>query len=72
MSASPVIPPQPHRLAILRRRETATEAMIHQIDEKLLRLDSARRDRAEALQKIRSELVRALKAEPAAADCHEQ
>jgi hypothetical protein len=40
--------------------------MIRQIDEKLARLGSARRDRAEALKKIRCELVRALQAEPAA------
>jgi hypothetical protein len=51
---------------LLRRRESATEAMIRQIDEKLSRLGSARRDRATALKRIRCELVRALQAEPAA------
>ena len=58
------------RLVTLRRRESATEAMIRQIDEKLARLGSARRDRAAALKNIRCELVRALQAEQAASDHH--
>jgi hypothetical protein len=55
----------------LRRRETATQAMIRQIDEKVARLGSARRARQHALEKIRCELVRAAEAEPAAPELHE-
>jgi hypothetical protein len=67
MSASLTVAPERNRLAVLRRRESATGAMIRQIDEKLARLNAARCDRAEALKRIRYELVRALKAEPVAA-----
>lgn len=49
---------------ILRKRESATAAMIRQIDAKLTRLGSARRERAAALNAIRCELVRASKAAP--------
>jgi hypothetical protein len=45
--------------------------MIRQIDEKLSRLGSARRDRATALKRIRCELVRAAKAEQDAPARHE-
>ena len=56
----------------LRRRESATEAMIFQIDDKLARLGSARRDRANALRNIRCELVRALEAEQVAPESRDQ
>ena len=49
------------RIGQLRRRESATEAMLRQIDDKLSRLDSARTERANALNRIRHELVLALK-----------
>jgi hypothetical protein len=71
MNASPAITPQPNRLVVLRRRESATVAMIRQIDEKLSRLGSARHDRAAALNRIRCELVRAAKAEQAAPARHD-
>jgi septal ring factor EnvC (AmiA/AmiB activator) len=64
--------PDQTRVTLFRRRESATEKMIRQIDEKISRLGAARRDRAAALQKIRSELARALTAGPAAPDCHER
>ena len=54
-------------IAALLRRESATEAMIRQIDEKLLRLDSARRNRMAALKRIRCELAQAHEAKQAAA-----
>jgi hypothetical protein len=63
--------PESAILPALRRRESATEAMIRQIDEKLARLGSARCARAAALNRIRCELVRALRAEPATPDYHE-
>ena len=59
-------------IAALRRRESATEAMIRRIDEKLARLGSARRDRAAALNRIRCELVRAQEAAPVTSALHEQ
>jgi hypothetical protein len=71
MSNRLAIEPEPNRLVLLRRRESATEAMIRQIDEKLSRLGSARRDRATALKRIRCELVRAAKAEQAAPDSND-
>jgi hypothetical protein len=71
MIASPSNP-ENARLVTLRRRESATAAMIRQIDEKLARLGSARCDRAAALNRIRCELVRARRAEPAAPEGHEQ
>ena len=46
--------------------------MLRQLDAKLARLGSARRDRAAALNRIRCELARALTAEPAAPESHEQ
>jgi len=55
----------------LRRRESATEAMISQIDAKLSRLNFARTERVAALNRIRAELARALRAEQAAAGRHE-
>ena len=61
----------PSRLLLARRRETATEKMIRSIDEKIVRLSSARRDRAVALQKIRCELARATMAGQVALDVHE-
>ena len=70
-AAGPAIVASPTQLAFLRRRELATKAMIRQIDAKLARLDSARRDRAAALNRIRCELARALAAEPAAPEIHE-
>jgi len=72
MSASPATVLPPDRPAVLRQREFATEAMIRQIDEKLTRLGTARRDRAAALNRIRCELARALIAGPAAPESHEQ
>ena len=57
---------RPGRLAVLHQRESATETMLRQVDEKLARLGSARRDRAAALNRIRCELTRALAAESAA------
>jgi hypothetical protein len=62
----------PGRILALRGRETATEAMIRQIDGKLARLGSARRDRANALKKIRCELARSFVAGQVASDRHEQ
>ena len=53
------------RILTLRRRESATESMLRQIDDKLARLDSARNERANALNRIRHELVFALKGEQA-------
>ena len=58
-------------IAPLRRRESTTEAMIRQIDEKLLRLNTARAERAVALNNIRCELARALLAEQAASERNE-
>lgn len=46
--------------ADLKRRETVTEAMLRQIDEKLARLGSARTQRVRALQQIRVELTRSI------------
>lgn len=60
------VPPTRH--AALRQRVTATEAMIQQIDDKIVRLGTARRDRVSALTKIRSELARPAKAGQAAPD----
>ena len=54
-----------------RLRESATQAMIWQIDDKLARLNSARIERVAALNRIRCELARALRAEQAASDSHE-
>lgn len=65
-------PHQSSPIVALRRRESATEAMIRQIDEKLSRLDAARHDRVAALNRIRCELVRAQKAESAAAEFYEK
>ena len=59
------------RIATLRRRESATEAMIRQIDQKIARLGSAKSDRLNALLRIRCELVRAHRAEPDASESHE-
>lgn len=59
------------RVAALRQRETATEAMIRQIDEKVSRLGSARRERIAALERIRAELVRASTPAPAVAERYE-
>jgi hypothetical protein len=70
MSSSLAIARQPGRIALLRQRESATEAMIRHIDEKLARLGSARRDRLLALNRIRCEIARALLGEPAAPDYH--
>lgn len=58
------------RVVPLRRRVSATEAMIRQIDDKLTRLNSARTERVAALNRIRCELARALSAEQDAADRH--
>jgi len=69
MTASPTTLPPP--VAILRRRESATAAMLRQIDDKIARLGSARLVRLAALNRIRCELVRAIKAEPVAPDHHE-
>lgn len=69
MPSTPTLPPT---VAVLRRRESATATMIREIDDKLSRLGSARRDRAAALKRIRCELARALIAEPAAPESHEQ
>jgi hypothetical protein len=60
------------RAGPLRHRVSATEAMIQQIDGKLARLNAARLDRANALNRIRRELARALAAEPATAASHER
>jgi len=54
----------------LRQRETATASMIRQIDSKLARLDSGRRERAAALKRIRCELYRAHRAEKSAPDAN--
>jgi hypothetical protein len=56
----------------LRRRESATAAMIRDIDDKLSRLNSARKERAAALNRIRCELVRAHNAEQVASARHER
>lgn len=61
--SAPVLP--------LRRRESATQAMIRQIDDKLARLNSARIERVAALNRIRGELARAPRAEQVASDRHE-
>lgn len=45
--------------------------MIRQIEDKLCRLDSARTEKANALNHIRCELTRALKAESGAPERHE-
>ena len=58
-------------IALLRQRESANAAMLRQIDAKISRLCSARRDRAAALDRIRCELARAMKAEPVASESHE-
>jgi hypothetical protein len=63
-------PSAPGHVALYRHRETATAAMIRQIDDKIYRLSAARRDRAAALNRIRCELARAT-TEPAAPDSHE-
>jgi len=72
MNSSLATATRPDRLVILRRRESATAAMIRQIDDKLARLGSTRRDRAAALNRIRCELARDLTAEPAAPDRDER
>ena len=54
----------------LRRRESANEAMIRQIDDKLSRLNAARAERVAALNRIRCELARALNAEQVATERH--
>ncbi len=59
------------RVAPLRRRISATEAMIRQIDDKLTRLNSARTQRVAALNRIRCELAHASSAEQAATARHE-
>ena len=46
MTASLATAPRLSRLDVLRQRESATEAMLRQVDAKLARLGSARRDRA--------------------------
>lgn len=46
--------------------------MLRQIDAKIARLCSARRDRAAALNRIRCDLAQAQKAEPAAPDNDER
>ena len=60
--------PGADRISALRGRETATEAMIRQIDDKIARLDEARASRILALNNIRRELVRSLQTEPVAPD----
>ena len=55
----------------LRRRESATQAMIWQIDDKLARLNSARIERVAALNRIRCELAHTFRAEQVAAVAHE-
>ena len=72
MSPSSQTSPIPSQLASLLHRESATEAMIRQIDEKLSRLGSARRERANALKVIRCELARAQRGEPDAPEQDEQ
>lgn len=72
MTGNLVTVQRPDRPAVLRQRESATEAMIRQIDGKLARLSSARRDRAGALNRIRCELARALPAEQVAPENHER
>ena len=57
MSAT-AITRQSDKTAELRRRETATAEAVHAIDEKLARLNLARRVRAVALNRIRCELAR--------------
>jgi len=52
----------------LRRRASATEAMIRQIDDKITRLDAARAERILALNNIRRELVLSLPTAPDAPD----
>jgi len=56
---------------LLRRRESAIQAMIRRIDDKLSRLNSARIERVAALNRTRCELARALRAEQAATVAHE-
>jgi hypothetical protein len=72
MSASLATAPRTDRLTCLRQRASATATMLRQIDNKLARLDSARCDRAAALNRIRCELARALAAEPVAPARHER
>ena len=70
MTANPAITPQPNRRFpyTVHHRESATAAMIRQIDEMLARL----RGRASALMRIRRELVRAPGAELGAVENHER
>lgn len=72
MSPSVQAAPTLNRLAALLRRESVTAAMIRQIDEKLNRLGSARRERANALKAIRCELARAQEAGPLAPEIYER
>ena len=62
----PTLPP----VASLRRRELVTQEMIADIDSKIARLGAARHERLAALNRIRCEIVRALKAEPVAPARH--
>ena len=57
--------------AALRHREAATAAMVADIERKIVRLDSARRERAAALERIRFELARALERGPVGPEHHE-
>ena len=61
----------PRLLSSFQQRESATVAMLRQIDDKLARLATARRERAAALQRIRCEIARAIGAEPAAPERRE-
>lgn len=56
----------------LRRRESATVAMIRDIDAKMARLGSAKTDRIAALKRIRAALVRAKKPAPVGPESHER
>ncbi len=55
----------------LRRRITLTREQVDLIDEKSGRLAEARRERVDALQKLREQLAAAIEAGPAPADCDE-
>lgn len=55
----------------LRRRIDLTKEQVDLIDEKSSRLAEARRERVEALQKLREQLALAIEAGPARAVCDE-
>jgi predicted nucleic acid-binding Zn-ribbon protein len=48
-----------NRVTSLREREATAVDQVRRIDDKLIRLQNARRERAAALDKIRSDLARA-------------